>query len=603
MWVSRIVPGAGGLALGVGCRRRRTRRPGPARRNSAGGQCKRRGIECQVLGASRTCAQPPPGTFPLPRSGDARSPRETRARRAAGVGGPATIHVTGRDEVVEAVLSKSLPYALAATLVGVAGPGATGAGARSGQAARRLHGRGLGRAQRAAQQLRSGHLPDARWLPVDRRLRRRGPLRWRAHRLLAAAQSAGPHLRHPQLQAGPPGHALADLLEGDAGLRARLRGARLLSRRRPVARGRTPGGRPPRSRWHAPGWQRAPGLLRYLPGPSPRLVPVATPELGRDGVHPPRSRRPAVAGERDRDCSGPTRRRRQQRRRRRRHRSFVPASDGKGPITDPVRAYFETPQGRLWFLYDRGLLRIEGDQVRMLPEGQACRYGRGNQVIEDRDGNVWIGTRSGLTRFRDGQWVSYTTRDGLPDNDATTLFEDREGSLWVGTRSGGIAQFTDRVVTANAGTAQPARQPVDRPASARTAPALTGSGPGLAWCAGEPMGVTATNSCSPPVTACPTTRCSRSCRERPTTSGWGRREDSPGSRATRSTSHKRSAEQSLPCTSTVPARSGWDPARNCCASTRGGWRRWDSRPRAPSATSRAIRPARSGWRPTWASPG
>ena len=199
-------------------------------------------------------------------------------------------------------------------------------------------------------------------------------------------------------------------------------------------------------------------VLRYLPGPSPRLVPVATPELGRAVfIHRDRAGRLWLGSERglfraDGDGAGNSGG----------VVAFVPASDGKGPISDPVRAYFETPQGRLWFLYDRGLLRIEGDQVSMLPDGQAAAYGRGNQVIEDRDGNVWIGTRSGLTRFRDGQWVNYTTRDGLPDNDATTLFEDREGSLWVGTRSGGIAQFTDRVVTANAGPAQPARQPVDR---------------------------------------------------------------------------------------------------------------------------------------------
>ncbi len=223
-----------------------------------------------------------------------------------------------------------------------------------------------------------------------------------------------------------------------------LRGARLLARRRPVARGRTPGGRPPRSRWQRLAGDAHQGCCATCL--VPRLAWCRWPRPSSGARCSSTAIAPAGCGwgvrrglfRADKDGAGNS-------------GVVPPASDGKGPISDPVRAYFETPQGRLWFLYDRGLLRVEGDQVRMLPDGQAADYGRGNQVIEDRDGNVWIGTRSGLTRFRDGQWVSYTTRDGLPDNDATALFEDREGSLWVGTRSGGIAQFTDRVVTANAG--------------------------------------------------------------------------------------------------------------------------------------------------------
>jgi ligand-binding sensor domain-containing protein len=77
--------------------------------------------------------------------------------------------------------------------------------------------------------------------------------------------------------------------------------------------------------------------------------------------------------------------------------------------------------------------------------------GHPSQVIEDRDGNVWLGTDAGLVRYRDGHFVTFDQRDGLPDAKVTALFEDREGSLWVGTRAGGVAQFTDRTLVTAAG--------------------------------------------------------------------------------------------------------------------------------------------------------
>ena len=36
------------------------------------------------------------------------------------------------------------------------------------------------------------------------------------------------------------------------------------------------------------------------------------------------------------------------------------------------------------------------------------------QLLEDRDGSVWIGTGNGLQRFRNGRFDVYTRADGLP---------------------------------------------------------------------------------------------------------------------------------------------------------------------------------------------
>src|SRR5690606_18882250 len=62
---------------------------------------------------------------------------------------------------------------------------------------------------------------------------------------------------------------------------------------------------------------------------------------------------------------------------------------------------------------------------------------------------LWVGTSNGLNRFlvknNSGnsnlydisvQIKSYTVKDGLPDNSVNSILEDKNGNLWLGTGSG-----------------------------------------------------------------------------------------------------------------------------------------------------------------------
>ena len=49
----------------------------------------------------------------------------------------------------------------------------------------------------------------------------------------------------------------------------------------------------------------------------------------------------------------------------------------------------------------------------------------------DKDNTLWIGTRQGLNRFKDGKFTTYTVRDGLYSSFVYNIVEDDHGSLWM----------------------------------------------------------------------------------------------------------------------------------------------------------------------------
>jgi len=58
-------------------------------------------------------------------------------------------------------------------------------------------------------------------------------------------------------------------------------------------------------------------------------------------------------------------------------------------------------------------------------------------------GCIWISTDSGLFRYYENHFSSYTEKDGLSDNQVSAVMEDKEGSIWIATTRGGINKLSD----------------------------------------------------------------------------------------------------------------------------------------------------------------
>jgi ligand-binding sensor domain-containing protein len=52
-------------------------------------------------------------------------------------------------------------------------------------------------------------------------------------------------------------------------------------------------------------------------------------------------------------------------------------------------------------------------------------------MVQDKDGFLWFGTESGLSRFDGTHFKNFSRQDGLPDNEIIQVFADSKGRVWI----------------------------------------------------------------------------------------------------------------------------------------------------------------------------
>jgi ligand-binding sensor domain-containing protein len=61
-----------------------------------------------------------------------------------------------------------------------------------------------------------------------------------------------------------------------------------------------------------------------------------------------------------------------------------------------------------------------------------------NDIGEDHDGYIWVGTNGGLCRLDPGTnlFTTFTMNDGLPSNKISGIMVDRLNRIWMATSRG-----------------------------------------------------------------------------------------------------------------------------------------------------------------------
>jgi DNA-binding NtrC family response regulator/ligand-binding sensor domain-containing protein len=109
-----------------------------------------------------------------------------------------------------------------------------------------------------------------------------------------------------------------------------------------------------------------------------------------------------------------------------------------------ISAVCQTEAGDIWFginLFSdhgscQGLFRIKGTEARHYAIADGLPDNRISDLLQDHQGNIWVATLGGISRFDGDGFTTFTTEQGLPNNHIRCLHMDGQGSLWLGSESG-----------------------------------------------------------------------------------------------------------------------------------------------------------------------
>lgn len=109
------------------------------------------------------------------------------------------------------------------------------------------------------------------------------------------------------------------------------------------------------------------------------------------------------------------------------------ANTSKVPMS-MVRNVKQARNGDILIASYLGVFRYDGISFTNLTSKiSSPRFSSFWDVLEDRKGNLWFGTKdSGVYYYNGKSFQHFTTKDGLASNQAFHIYEDKTGNIWFG---------------------------------------------------------------------------------------------------------------------------------------------------------------------------
>lgn len=102
-----------------------------------------------------------------------------------------------------------------------------------------------------------------------------------------------------------------------------------------------------------------------------------------------------------------------------------------------ITALCEDSHGHLWIgTQHDGLMELAQGKMRHYTQTQGLVNDTVTSLAAGGDGQVWIGSNAGLSRWDGRHFDVFTKRDGLPDDAVSGINVARSGAVWITTRIG-----------------------------------------------------------------------------------------------------------------------------------------------------------------------
>lgn len=142
--------------------------------------------------------------------------------------------------------------------------------------------------------------------------------------------------------------------------------------------------------------------------------------------------------------------------------SFHQYTQTQGLSSNYITSLIEDRKGNIWIgTGSDGIVKFNGSMWTKYTTQQGLSSNEILSMVQDLNGNIWIGTaRNGLMKYdgesilknlstaalnKEPRFINFTTKQGLSSNEILCLKEDKQGNLWIGTRNGGVNMFDSHV--------------------------------------------------------------------------------------------------------------------------------------------------------------
>ncbi|MCP4215573.1 MAG: helix-turn-helix domain-containing protein [bacterium] len=111
------------------------------------------------------------------------------------------------------------------------------------------------------------------------------------------------------------------------------------------------------------------------------------------------------------------------------------------------RDMIESRDGAIWVGTGKGLIRMDGEEQELYNSSNiGLSHDRTKDLLEDKDGVLWITTWSGINRMTVDKTGKRQVQVALKKEFTDILLEDSEHNVWVGTRGFGLKRFRNPTV-------------------------------------------------------------------------------------------------------------------------------------------------------------